>query len=390
MIDGSRPAVFVDQTAAVAALRIAPAAAALPGGPEPALPDEEGHTVNVLSGHGNQVAQAGSIGHVTFQLPQPVEPPDSTPWLRVVWELAARWPARVELRFHKPLAGQRIRTYLLVRAPSADAAADLIVQLGQYLPRQLRGDPVVDRAVLGDIRAPFQPDPRGLAEIGKRVTARRTSRGDASTPWLTAVTPWRRPGRPAWPALWAEMLAQPGAVVVSVGLLPFRVGDNLKINLQARAAELGFLAQPGPSPVGSVFGRGRAPDQFAVAAAPVLADAVGRYTDQVFQIRVSVATDRPLPDHLAHQLALAVSPGRPDAGLAGLPARVLRPVGPEALVAWRNLTELGFDPLPGCLVQGLPPEAFGPVERTLSAIASLDEAAAACQLPYHAERPLFE
>jgi hypothetical protein len=139
-----------------------------------------------------------------------------------------------------------------------------------------------------------------------------------------------------------------------------------------------------------VFGAGRAPDQFALAAAPVLADAVGRYTDEVFQIRVSAASNRPLSDHFAHQLALAVSPGRTDTGLAGRPAEVLRPVGPESLVAWRNIAELGFDALPACRAQGLPPEALGPLDQALTAIASLDEAAAAWQLPFPVTQPLFD
>ncbi len=382
----SRPAVLGGPVASVAALRIRPAAQPPAGTVTAPPPDIDGQVANVLSGSATNVVQAGSIGTVTLEARSEEAPPDPTPWLRAVWNLAAWRQARVELRFLRPVGSQGVQAYLLVRAPGPDAAVDVTVQLCQHLPAYLRGVPVTDQALLHGVLAPFRPDPAGVAEIGKCVTARRTSRGDATTPWLTAVTPWRRHGS-AWPRIWADL---PAATLVSVGLLPFRVGDNLKLNLQARAAEFGYLAQPGPSPTSTVFGAGRAPDQFALAAAPVLADAVGRYTDEVFQIRVSVASAHPLSDHFAHRLAQAISPGRPDTGLAGRPATVLRPLGPESLVAWRNITELGFDPLPSCRAQGLPPEALGPLDQALTAIASFDEAAAACHLPFPASHPLFD
>ncbi|MFI9387182.1 hypothetical protein [Kutzneria sp. NPDC052558] len=380
------PAVLVGPTASFAALRIRPAEPSSDA-PETAPPSGGGGQVsNTASGYADTLVQAGSIGALTIN-DRPEHAPDPTPWLRAVWSLGFPRQARVELRFLRCPGSQGIRAYLLVRAPEPAAAADMISQLRQYLPGNLLGVPVTDLASLHGVLAPFQPDPSGIAEIGKCVTAQRTTRADATTPWLAVVTPWRRHDGTSWSRVWAELAAQPASALVSVGLLPFRVGDNLKLNLQARAAEMAYLAQPGPSPTGAVFGAGRAPDQFALAAAPVLAEAVSRYVDEAFQIRVSIAAARPLPPHFVHQLAQAVSPGHPTAGLSGRPATVLRPSGPESLTAWRNITDLRFDPLPSS--RALPLGALSPLDQTLTAIATPDEAAAACQLPHHATLPLL-
>lgn len=105
--------------------------------------------------------------------------------------------------------------------------------------------------------------------------------------------------------------------------------------------------------------------------------AVRRYADQPFQVRVSLAADGPVSDVLAQWVADTVSPGD---GVTVGPAVVVRPSADELRTAWCNVTTLGFAPLPVAHLQGLPADAVGDLERTLGAIADVDEVAGVFRL----------
>lgn len=90
----------------------------------------------------------------------------------------------------------------------------------------------------------------------------------------------------------------------------------------------------------------------------------------------------PPPEHLAAAVVEAVSPGRPDQGIAGAAAVAVRACPGELDTAWANVTALNVDPPPAAHVPGHAPEAVGELERALGAIVDVDEAASAFRLPY--------
>lgn len=367
-----------------AALRLLPAAA-VTGPPAPAVPVGRAH--NVVEGYVGKLVQAGSVGaiHLHDHVGAPAR--DDRPWLRSLWELADATGAVVELRQVNNPGTARVDAYLVVRTESpdgwlaAEAAARLRHDLAATLPVHLATRPVVREDELLSVLVPCRPHPAGLAEIRKAVTAARSVR--AGGPWLTAVTPWRGGG--SWEPALAELAALGFRAAVSVAVMSYRVGPGLRRLLADRAAATATLATPGTS-LTSVYGGPQPPDQFAVAAAPVVAAAVGRYTGAAFQVRVSLAAEGPLPPRFAAAVAGAISTGAPAAGIAGAPAVVVRPTAAELPVAWRNVTGLNFEPLPVAHCQDNPPEAIGEVERVLGAIADLDETAAAFRLPHPVSR----
>ncbi|WP_104481094.1 hypothetical protein V5P93_005148 [Actinokineospora auranticolor] len=373
--------------APVAADRVSGAPETRQGGVGAAAPPVTVH--NQQSGPANHVVQVGQLfgGVHIHEGAAPV--PDDSAWLRSCWEVAGDAP--FEVRYVNRPERPGLDCFLITRADSVDQddarrrVADSRARLGR-VPGHVGAEPVVDEAHARWVLEPFRPHGAGLVEVRKRLTARRSSRDDARDPWLTAVTPLARSPR-SWEPLWAELARLPFEAVLSVGLLGYRVGPGLRSHLAARAAEFGRLAREGPSRTG-VWHAPRPPDEFAVAALPLVSEAVRRYTDRAYLARVTLAATRPIPPLLAELVADTLSSRDPGVGFAG-PA-VLRPGAADAAIAWHNATSLGFAPL-SAYDQGNPPEAIGAVERVLGGIVDLDEAAAVCRLPYRVSSgsPLF-
>ncbi|HWC83768.1 MAG TPA: hypothetical protein VG756_27735 [Pseudonocardiaceae bacterium] len=372
----------------VAALRLAPLPATR-GRRDPA-PASAATVRNLITGDATTVVQAGTVAGNVY-LGESTTPPmrDDRTWLRALWTVAVAVGARLELRYLTAPGG--LQAFLLVRLPGAEPAQaiNLVARLAAELPGHLRAQPVASGEQLRKVLDPFVPHATGVVEIRKRLTGQRTSRGDTDAPWLTAVTPWRAGQPRSWSPLFTELAGVSGRAVLSIGLVPFRIGPGLREHLKLRANEFTRLARPGPPPVYGLYEQPRPPDRFAAAAVPLLAEAVGRYTDHAFQIRVSLAADRALPDLLAARAAETISAGESGGGFLEAPAVAVRPLPGELATAWRNIAELNFDPLPGAHLQGLPDEAVGEVERVLGAIVDLDEAAAAARLPHEADRSVF-
>jgi hypothetical protein len=167
------------------------------------------------------------------------------------------------------------------------------------------------------------------------------------------------------------LAALPFRAVLSVGLTARRVGPGFRAHLAAQATEIARLARPG-QPATGTWSVPRPPDPFAVAAEPLYAEAVRRYTDQAFTVRVSLAAEQPVPDALAELVAGTISPAVPDAGFAGAPPVIVRPLPDETAVAWRNIAALNADPLRAAD----PARPVGPLPGMLATMADIDEAAA--------------
>jgi len=340
---------------------------------------------NEFSGQAHNVVQAGQVhGGVHFHDGRPAPPPDDSAWLRSAWPAVASANGAIEMRCLTSPESSSLDGFLVLRAegasrPEAERRATELRDHLAAMPGHATSTPVTDDAETHRILAPFPPHGEGVVEVRKRLTTHRTSRDDAHHPWLTAVTPLTYQRQP-WDQLWSRLAALPCHAMLSVGLVPYPVGAGLRSHLAARAADLSRLATQGPSPT-AVWRVPRAPDEFAVAALPLISDAVRRYTDRAFVIRVSVAADRPIPGVLAELAADTISARTATPGFAGAPPAVIRPGQADLATAWRNITALNVTPLPA-YDQGNPEEAIGELERVLSAIVDLDEAAAAFRLPY--------
>lgn len=382
MTAGTTTARSGDRWWAWAASRVMPAQAAGTSTDSPDVPTGAASTVhNVFSGTANTVMQAGEVRGDVHLHGQDGPVPDDSAWLRSAWDVTEAARATMEIRYLTRPGDTAVKAYLITRAEAADreearhrvaaVRADLDV-----LPAHVTAVPVPTETETRHVLAPFRAT--DIVEIRKRVTARRTTRDDAHHPWLTAIIPLHGPH--PWEPLWSALAALPCHAMLSVGLAPYRVGAGLHTHLAARAADLGRLARQGPPPT-SVWRVPRPPDEFAAAALPLVTDAVRRYTDRAFVVRVSVAADRPVPGVFAELAAGTISARTAAGGLAGAGPAVVRPSPAELPTAWHNLTALNFAPLTA-YDQDCPPEALGPLERTLSAIADPAEAAAAFRLPY--------
>ncbi|HEU5470937.1 MAG TPA: hypothetical protein VFV67_09820 [Actinophytocola sp.] len=372
-----------------AASRIVPAAAS-PGGDSGAPQPVPATTVhNEHSGSADNVVQAGQIfGGVHFHGDRrPV--PDDSPWLRSCWAPLAAAGAAMEMRYLTRPGDARLGAFLIVRAEAhnEETAERQVVALRSQLgtmPGHVIATPVTDEAETHAILEPFRPHTNGIAEIRKRLTTHRTDRDDAPHPWLATVTPLTYQHQP-WTALWSELAGLPFHTALSVGLVPYPIGPGLRSRLAAMAADLARLAQPGPSPT-AVWTVPRPPDAFAAAALPLISDAVRRYTDRAFVIRISVAAERPLPGILPELVASTISPATGTHAFVAAAPVVVRPEPADKPIAWHNFTALNFAPL-SAYDQGNPPEAVGELERALSAVVDLDEAAAAFRLPHRGSGP---
>jgi hypothetical protein len=375
-----------DGSWAWAASHVAPAGHAAPE--PPAAATAEPATVhNEHSGQAQIVVQAGQVlgGVHVHGDRQPA--PDDSAWLRSCWEAAAEAGAVIEMRYLTRPGAARLDGYLVMRADGADqdeAAQRVAALRDRGLPSRLVASPVTDEAETRRILEPFRVHGDGIAEVCKRLTVQRTTRDDARRRWLTAVTPlyYRRQ---SWDDLWSELAALPFRAMVSVGLVPFPVGSGLRAHLAAQAAELARLATQGPSPTAG-WRVPRPPDEFAAAAVELMSDAVRRYTREAFHLRVSIAAERPVPAVLAELVAGTISARHGHHGFAGAPPVVVRPGPADLRAAWDDITALNVAPS-SPHTQGHPAEAIGDLERTLSALVDLDEAAAAFRLPYRGSAP---
>ncbi|WP_146166926.1 helicase HerA domain-containing protein [Streptosporangium nondiastaticum] len=321
-------------------------------------------------------------------------------WLAGQWD--TRHDARIELRYLTDPAGRRISCALLARVrgdgtdgtdgsgTAADSAVTAVLALRDrlvQLPHHVHAASVEDAAEVARWLTPFTPDPAGLAEIRKRYRTGLPNRPDAGVQYYLAPQPFTV-AAPPWDALWQALVAHPYPVMLTVGLEPYRVPDDLGPMLHQIATHYGRLATPGQMPEG-LWGPPSqlAPDNFAVDASKVYADAARRYTDRAFRIRIALASPNPLPESLAELAGATVSPPERAARGTALtetftgPAHVtVRPAPHELAAAWTGITTLEHARWGGDQRWQLP-EQLSPPLRLLSELVDAREAGAALRLP---------
>ncbi|GAA3055313.1 hypothetical protein GCM10020000_41980 [Streptomyces olivoverticillatus] len=175
-----------------------------------------------------------------------------TAWLAGQWDTGH--DARIELRYLTDPAERRISCALLarVRAGSQDSAVTAALalrdRLGQ-LPHHVHSAPVEDSAEVARWLTPFTPDPAGLAEIRKRYRTGLPNRPDAGVHYYLAPQPFTA-AAPPWDALWQAFTTHPHPLMLTVGLEPYRLPDDLGPLLHRIATHYGRLAAPGQMPEG--------------------------------------------------------------------------------------------------------------------------------------------
>jgi hypothetical protein len=333
-----------------------------------------------------------------LDVPEPVRRAEATAqeqaWLAAQWTTQER--TRFEVRYVNDPLSRRLSATLLgqVHGPDQGSAAAAALRLRDRLaaaPRHVRADPIGEAAEVYDRLHPIQPDRGALYEVRKRLTWSPCTRTETHRTVCVAVSPFGG-ANPSWEPVWAALAALAHPTVVSVFLEPYQVGQGLRARLGLLAQEYAWLAREGPG--SPLYGRRQPPDPFAVAAAPIWADAVRRYTDRGYRIRISLAAAGPLPAALAEHLAalaehLAAVVSAPVIG-GGATVRRLPPGEFDA--AYRQLTALGRDWLEEAHGQGTPPDCLSRAERILCDLADLSEATAAFRFPYQipGHVPLFE
>ncbi|WP_406474507.1 ATP-binding protein [Streptomyces sp. NBC_01615] len=314
-----------------------------------------------------------------------------TAWLTGQWDTAHG--ERVELRYLTDPAERAITCALLgrVSAPTPALAVSAALALrGRLaaLPRHVHASPVEDTAEVARLLTPFAPEPvAGVAEIRKRYRTGLPNRPDAGVRYYLAPQPFTA-SAPPWDALWQALAEHPYPVMLSIGLEPYVVPDDLGPLLHRVATQYGRLGTAGQLPDGLWSpGTQLAPDAFAVDASRVYADAARRYTGRAFRIRVALASPAPVPESLAELVGATVSPAE-RAREGGVltetftgPAHSVAWPGPGELpAAWQGLTTLEQARWGGDHCWRLP-EPLAPPLRLLADLVDAREAGAAFRLP---------
>ncbi|MGW1671887.1 ATP-binding protein [Streptomyces sp. NPDC002324] len=314
-----------------------------------------------------------------------------TAWLTGQWGTAHG--ERVELRYLTDPAERGITCALLGRVSAAtpdraEAAALALRTRLAALPRHVLASPVEDPAEVARLLTPFTPEPvAGVAEIRKRYRAGVPNRPDAGVRYYLSPQPFTA-SAPPWDALWRALAEHPYPVMLTVGLEPYVVPDDLGPLLHRVATQYGRLGTQGQVPDGLWSpGTQLAPDAFAVDASRVYADAARRYTGRAFRIRIALASPARLPESLAELTGATVSPqerAREQGVLTETfsgPAHSVAWPGPGELpAAWQGLTSLEHGRWGGDHWWRLP-EPLSPQLRLLAELVDAREAGAAFRLP---------
>jgi hypothetical protein len=310
--------------------------------------------------------------------------------------LAARWAADGrcwELRYATPRAAGRtgsgggLSCVLLARAQGPDpatartAARRLRADL-DTLPRHVRTADLPGPE-LAHVLRPFRDGTAHLVEIRKRLRWEPIRRSDAAFPLGVTVEPLTTEAVD-WAPVWAELARTPAALVLAVRLepLPWGPADHHLVDRLLR--EYHTLARPGR--FNPAIGRQEPALPFAAHAAAryeaLLADAT---VAPAHRMRVTLASDEPVPPQLSELVAAVVSAPGPARAVV---CPVLAPR--ERQLAWRAFTTLHGVGLPGVQQQDVP-APLGPFEQALAERVPPAEATSVFRLPYEVpgHPPLF-
>lgn len=320
---------------------------------------------------------------------------------QVVWLAHQRRGPAIELRWVSDPVTRTLGLVILGRAwASCQADAERIAVTGRDrlvdLPRHLSVEPILDDQNLSVVLRPFDAHPDGMVAVRKRCLTGMPNRPDAGVSYYFAVQPFRHAARP-WTALLQALSAHPFPVMLSVGLEPTEASPGLSAALGTCATAYGRLAREGEHRQGALY-RGTlrlAPDAFAVEADKLYSQALQRYRDSLFMIRISLASPAPLDDALASLVGATVSP--PETGedrsylnqvVVGSTFSIERPRGLQATDAFAyDLATLSHSRWGGDPVWDRP-DPPPPVLRELVDLVDPAEASCAFRLPIAASGSL--
>ena len=297
-------------------------------------------------------------------------------WLASQWTDADQ--ARFEVRYLTLPHQHRLECAALVRVNGASAAAaldavDRRLDALALLPPHVAADPLQSAAEVRDWLVPFDPHPRGVFEVRKRVAWAPISRRGAARTTGIVFDEFGGPGgeRVSWEPLLRALAALPFRAMLGVCFVPFPAGPAFQAHLAHLAAEYTALAEPAAS--SPLFSQTLPADPFAADAAPRYARARRVYSGLCYRVRISLAAERELPQYIGELMAAAVSPG------GG--AVALRPTADEMPTVRGDLGALNTDWPAATYFQGAPPDAFGPAERVLADLVDAGQGAAVLRLP---------
>jgi len=204
----------------------------------------------------------------------------------------------------------------------------------------------------------------GWAPAGRRDTDRRVC--FAMAPLVA--------GGASWDAVWQSLARLSAPTTVGVYLEPCRPTAEFADRLRRLAIEYRTLATSGrSSPMWKVDSP---PDPFAVTAAPGYDDALRRYANRCYRLRISVAADRPVDPGFVALLGAATG------------TVVCRVTPHDAAGAWQNLATMDRQWLDDTYRQGAPAGELDSTERILCDLVDETEAGTGFRLPSHL--PVFD
>ena len=220
------------------------------------------------------------------------------------------------------------------------ARARLLAVPRHVVARELASDQELDAAL-----RPLSHPPAGMAELRKRWIVERRQREDSPWPYYVS-SPWlREVPDAAWAALVRALAASPQRVVLSIGLSPQQVPDQLSVTISQHAAAYRRLTEPGISQPTGLF-RDPVPfaaDPGAMTAGLIFEDAGQRYQDRVFKLRIALASEAPLAPDLVTLVREVMSPaetgdarGFRSAALTGAALTVVTPQSTTEIDAFRS------------------------------------------------------
>jgi hypothetical protein len=337
-------------------------------------------TPDGVTGDGVLVQSAGDAHWAWVGLrlrPAPDDQPESA-WARETeraW-LAGQWAtehgARWELRYRNNPADRTVTATLLGRVHGRDLAGVRAAALAlrdrlAATPRHVRAEPIQDADEVRAALTPNPPHPAGFADLRKPLTWAWSQRGDTGRRVCVGIGALAGEDR-SWQPVWSELARLDTPTTVGVYLEPYQPAPALTARLRGLATEYAVLASPRVT--NALWQVGQPADPVAAAVAPGYADAAQRYTGRCFRLRISVLSQGPLPAGFAELLAHTVGG-----------AAVVHPAPAERTAAYQNVAALNREWLAETCAQGTPPGELTDVERVLSDLVDVSEAATAFRLP---------
>lgn len=300
-------------------------------------------------------------------------------WLAAQWDTPVPG-SRFEVRFATGATAEKVRAAFLVRV-LATTQSESRRLAGERLRRAADPHGALPPHVLA---SPFGSEAElrtwlgyptrvgAFFEVRKHLSADRISRGGTGLTYAVRHGFFDAGG--AWDAWWRSFAALRFPAVLSIGFDPYDADDPaFRSMLYRRAAVLEELASQGvPSPLNPYR---VPPDRAAQAAVPGYRRALARYTGCCFDVRVALASARPLPQMLVESLVRTVSS-------TSRATRAVQVANAEFDQVTAEFRALGAPWLPATYQLGLPMELAG-LDRRLHSLADMEEAASVLTLPVH-------